>query len=334
MSPTIADLGEHPLIRRLTRHIPKRGKYLIRGIGDDAAVIRPEAKKDLVVTTDMLVEGIHFRHAWSAWREIGRKAMEVNLSDLAAMGALPRYALVALAMPRRTSVRAIRDLYQGMLQALRPYQALLIGGDTNESLSGQGGTIAVTMMGTALRKPLPARSRARGGDGIYVTGVLGWSALGLVCLKEGVRGKKYQKFLCKHRVPQARVLLGNRLCPMIHAMIDVSDGLLADLHHVLAASRKGAILWSEDLPGLKGMRAAARQLKQDPLALALTGGEDYELLFTASPRHERTFVKLGRRYGVNIVKIGKIQERRGVQLLDSQGKKIQVRYKGFEHFTT
>ncbi len=272
--------GEFALIEHLARLVPRQGADLIEGIGDDAAVLRtaPEPAPYLLVTTDMLVENEHFRTHWAAPEQIGYKASECNVSDIAAMGGTPTWMFVALALPRRTELEWVEALYRGLARSCHRHGIALAGGDTT-----QGPTIAIsiTLLGSVTPEKLCLRSHARVGDLLAVTGSLGASAAGLALLDKGREPTPY--LLEKHRAPSCRMDLSDRIAPLAHAMIDISDGLASEVRHICARSKVGAELVAEQIPLHPDVAAAARLLGVDPLQWALGGGEDYELLFSIAP---------------------------------------------------
>jgi thiamine-monophosphate kinase len=298
----LTDLGEFPLIRILSRRVPHEGRFLKKGIGDDAAVIQRMGAEDWLITTDMLVEGVHFRRDWSSVREIGRRAMLVNLSDISAMGGRPRFAFISLGIPRRMIVGEIEELYRGIGEICRKTGVVIAGGDTNRSPRF---VISVTLVGETIGGGYLLRSGAKVGDQLYVTGQLGHAAL---------------KLRQRHPLePPLRIRIGKELVRKRWATscIDLSDGFLQDLGHILEESRVGAEVFVDRLPGF-----APRRLK-------LTGGEDYELLFTAPPR-----VNVPRKIdGVPVSLVGRIIPLRGgIRLMDNKGRVRLPRRRGFSHF--
>ncbi len=294
-------LDEFSLIQALTAAYLKpslrQNPDVVLGPGDDAAWIR-RPRRDLFLTTDMLVERVHFRRDWMSFEAIGFKAMRVNFSDIAAMGGQPRFALVSLALPTTATTEEVKSLYRGFSKACRPWDVAIIGGDMNRASQW---IVNVTLIGEKTIQQQLSRSGARVGDDVYVTGHLGESALGLRLLRKGKRGGC---FIRRHFEPPCRVLMGQKLARLagVSSLMDISDGLEGDIEHILKASGVGAEIFRERLPLSKPYRLRCSQEKIDAYRLAMTGGEDYELLFTVSPR-VRVPDKID---GVPLTKIGKI----------------------------
>ncbi len=300
----LRDVGEFGLIdriARLARGAP--GRDVVLGIGDDAAIVRPRPGEDLVVTTDALVEDVHFRFATQAARTVGARALAVNLSDLAAMGARPVAALVAFAAPPDLPLRTALDLVRGLVALGRRTACPLVGGNVSRARET---SLAVTALGAVPRGRALTRSRARRGDRIFVTGTLGGAALALARAERG--GARLRA------VPEPRLRAGAVLARTraVGACIDVSDGLLADLGHVLEASGVGAELDAQRIPAPHGFQAACRRLGLDAEETLLVGGEAYELLFTLRPNGPSAR-SLARRIGVAVTEIGLIT-RRGLRV--------------------
>ncbi|MBI4374146.1 MAG: thiamine-phosphate kinase [Deltaproteobacteria bacterium] len=306
-------LNEFELIRRLTRRLPKKKGGVRLGVGDDCAIVRIPKEKDLLVTTDMLIEGCHFRTDWpaspglrrsgSSMRQIGRKGMLVNLSDIAAMGGVPRFAVISVGLPRRLSLKEAEELFRGIQEIARKTGVLIVGGDTNRSRKL---ILNITLLGEVEKGRGLTRSGARAGDLIHVTGRLGDADAAL--------------FRRRHHEPPLRLSLGQFLVKnrIATSCIDVSDGLLGDLGHLLDQSRRGAVLYADRLPGKSNLKSK------------LSGGEDYELLFTVPPR-----VKIPKKiHGVPVPLIGRILPLKGGRwLVDSKGRKNPWPKKtGFRHF--
>jgi thiamine-monophosphate kinase len=311
----LGDLGEFGLIERIERAAAKlpRSRAVVIAIGDDAAVLRPRSGEDLVVTTDSLVEEVHFRWRTQSARSVGRRALAVNLSDLAAMGARPLGFTVALAAPPELAVRSLDGLVAGLLHEAREHACPLVGG--NVSRGGET-SLAITAIGAVERGRALSRRGARAGDGIFVTGTLGAAALDVA---RGERGGGRVR-----RIPTPRLRAGRALArlPGVGGCIDVSDGLEADLAHLLEGTNLAPELDPARLPLPPGFRAACARLGLDPERLARTGGEDYELLFTLRPTGPSA-AALSRRLGVRVSQIG---------CLVRAGRARKVSQGGWRHF--
>jgi thiamine-monophosphate kinase len=300
MDPALAGLGEFGLIGLIRARARQRTAGTLLGIGDDAAVLGVEGPEALLVTTDMLLEGVHFQRGWGLPRELGRKTIAVNVSDIAAMAGRPLYALLGLAVPAMGStLPELEALLAGMEEEAAAAGVTLVGGDT--CLSRSGLVLAVTVLGRAAPQGPVLRSGAKSGDRLWVTGRLGGSAAGLLALEMGFRpGRPWPAEISRpcwlgaeaeaairaaltcHLTPVPRFRAGQALAGRASAMIDVSDGIASDLGHVCAESRVSACIRAEAVPIHPGAVAMARLTGRDALDLALRGGEDYELLFTAS----------------------------------------------------
>jgi thiamine-monophosphate kinase len=303
----LRDIGEFGLIERIEGRVGARSVPGVSlGIGDDAALLRLRAGEELAVSTDALVEGVHFRWQTQSAVGVGRRAVAVALSDLAAMGARPLGCTVALAAPPELPLRRIDDLIRGIVAEAGRHGCPLVGGnvtrasETSLTLTVLGGVKA----GRALR-----RHSLRAGDRLFVTGVLGAGALALARSERG--GAKLR------RVPEPRLAAGRALVRTAErcACIDVSDGLLADLGHLLEGSELGAELEVDRIPLPRGFAGACRRLGCDPTHLCLAGGEDYELLFTLPPRSPLagSTARLARRLAVEVTEIGRISARPGIR---------------------
>ena len=332
---TLRDLGERGLIERVRRRLPAPGPAVLVGIGDDAAAIAWPDGQILLLTTDTLIEGVHFRRATSTLRDVGAKALAVNVSDIAAMGGEPRFALLALACPPDCGVADIDELYAGILEMAGRHGVELIGGDT--CATPERMVLTLTLVGGLAGVPLTRRG-ARPGDAILVTGTLGASAAGLASLEHGrsrLEPAAAAEIQSAHRRPTPRVAEGRiiRASGAATAMIDVSDGLATDLAHVAEESGVGARVRLAALPVSEATREAARALDQAAWAWAVSGGEDYELLFTAAPeRAVALAARITTETGTPVSRIGEIRPAaEGVAFLDEAGRAVDVRA-GFEHF--
>lgn len=336
-SPTI---HEFDLIRALKKRYGTTSARIVRGIGDDAAVIA-SGRNRYLLTTDLLAEGIHFDRRTAAFTDIGFRAATANLSDIAAMGGTPEYLLVALAIPRDAIGRQVRQLYDGMMAACRPHRVNLIGGDTSASRSGW--FVNLMLVGSAAGGRLLFRSGAKEGDDLYVTGTLGDSRAGLKLLQRR-RGMApapslqaaHRRFLTqRHLRPTARIREGRWLSKARWATsaIDLSDGLSGDLRHLCAESEVGAIIELAALPVSSACRRYAVSVKKDPTALALSGGEDYELLFTVSARHRARFERASMQQHFRMTKVGRMTAaKEGLRMTLPDGRQRPLPCSSYEHF--
>jgi thiamine-monophosphate kinase len=325
----LRDLGEFGLIERIAARASCKAGLKI-GIGDDAAAIEPTAGLVTLITTDMLVEGVHFDLAFSDPVTLGRKALAVNLSDIAAMGGIPRHFLLSLAVPRHISVEFLDRFVGGMLEMGERFDVSLIGGDT--SSSQQGVIISVTVIGEQSPDMVVTRRGARPGDIICLTGTLGDSALGLSMLQRGLR---VGAAISRHLDPTPRVREGIKLAEarIPSAMIDISDGLLADLGHILDLSGVGARLFLDRLPLSADYLERYSATSEDIYYLPLSGGEDYELLFTTPPGKIAAAQVLLMEIGSGCAVIGEITAAAGLSLLTASGTEYTPAERGYNHFS-
>ena len=310
MPRRLGDIGEFGVIARIERIAERvQGRSVELGIGDDAAVLRPPPGERLLVSTDALVENVHFRWATQAPVTVGRRALAANLSDLAAMGGRPLGFVLALAAPPSLPVATLDGVARGLTAEARRYACPLVGGNVTRA---QRTSLTLTVLGAARPGRILTRSGTRVGDRILVTGSLGAVAL------EVARGGRVR------RVPRPRIEAGRALArlPNVGGCIDVSDGLGADLGHLLAAGSGGPLaaeLEQARIPVPRGFKAACRRAGLDPERLALQGGEDYELLFTLRPAAPAAR-ELTRRLGVPVTEIGRVTRRqRGRQASAASG---------------
>lgn len=331
---TLRELGERGLIERIRRRLGPPGEGVLVGIGDDAAAVAWPGGT-LLLTTDTLLEDIHFRRATASFREIGAKALAVNVSDIAAMGGEPRFALLALALPPSSRVEDVDDLYAGLGDTAARHGVSLIGGDT--CAAHDRIVLGITLVGGVDGDPV-RRVGARPGDTILVTGTLGASAAGLAALERGplpVPEAVLDAVRRAHRLPTPRVAEGRlvQASRAATAMIDLSDGLATDLGHIAAESGVGATVRLAALPISGETRRVAEALGVDPAAWATSGGEDYELLFTAAPAQATALARrITDETGTPVSVIGTIEPvAAGVRFLDETGRPRVVR-PGFDHF--
>lgn len=341
---TLTQLGEFGLIERMKRRTGRSRTPVLRGIGDDAAVIRLNHRQLLLLSTDVLIEGIHFDPSTSSMEDIGYKAVVSNLSDIAAMGGTPQYIMVALAVPPSQTSASIDRLYDGLVRACRHYKVQLVGGDT--SASPRSLFLCVSITGLCRDRRFLARGGARIGDLLYVTGTLGDSLCGLRILQQRARSqsasrsnassKRHLGFLVnRHLHPVARVGEGLLLASqrLATAALDLSDGLSGDIHHLCQESRVGAEVEAEKLPISPGCRWYATLDRTDPTHFALLGGEDYELLFTVPPDKQEKVTRLGQKHGFRFTCIGRIRPRRfGIRVKALNGSSWHLAPASYQHF--
>lgn len=336
-------LSEFALIRSLRRRFGRTGPSVVRGIGEDAAIIRMPTGSRLLLTTDLLAEGVHFDLATTTLEDVGYRAAVANLSDIAAMGGVPRYLLVSLAIPPKRTAAEIDRLYRGIMQACRGYGVQLVGGDTSASRDGL--FINITLTGAARPDRVLTRAGARAGDLIYVTGTLGDSQAGLDLLRAGDRAPaslldtaadQVRRFLIRrHLRPSARVREGRLLAErrLASAAIDLSDGLSGDLAHLCEESRVGAELDPRAIPVSSACRSYADARRLNPVDVALSGGEDYELLFTVPPANRRKVEALAHRARFRVSCIGLITARRsGIRVKRDDGSWQPLTVTSYVHF--
>jgi thiamine-monophosphate kinase len=302
--------GEFELIELFTRALPLAGRGVVVGPGDDAAVLRPAPGEDLVATVDAVVAGVHFDRR-STPADVGWKALAVNLSDLAAMGARPVGALVALGLPRGTPTATVRGLARGLGACARAHRTPVVGGNVTRA---DALSLTVTVLGAVPEGRAVLREGARPGDLVAVTGTLGDAALGLA------RGAA-APLARRQRRPTPRLDAGLALAGMVRAAIDVSDGLVQDLGHLCRASRVGARIGVVELPLSSAYRRAASRLA-DPYAAALAGGEDYELVVALPPARLVAAREAAARAGAPLTVVGRFVRGRGVRVVGARGEAL------------
>ena len=319
--------SEFELIRRFFTY-PAPGALL--GVGDDAAIVRASRGMDLVVSADMLVSGRHFCSDADAG-PLGHKSLAVNLSDMAAMGAAPRWATLSIALPR-VDARWLRAFMGGFMRLARRHGVDLVGGDTTRGPL----TICVQIIGEVPSGKALRRDGARAGDDIWVSGTLGSAALALAAARGRVRLPSGERRQVEGRLhePTPRVALGTALRGLARSAIDVSDGFVADLGHICERSRVAAAVEFARLPAAPALqhrldRPAAR-------AALLAGGDDYELCFTAAHSRRDAIARVARRLRIRLTRVGTIVSRRGrnpaVSVIDAAGRPIRAERGGFDHF--
>lgn len=315
----LSDIGEFGLINRLKKKYSGVSTEILASIGDDAAAIEKLHDKTLI-TSDMMIEGVHFDLSFTTFFQLGYKFLAINISDIFAMGGSPKYFVISIGIPNKCSVNDIDELYTGIKKIAGKSGVNMIGGDTCASKSGL--VLSGMLIGKA--KKIIRRSDAKEGDGIFVSKTVGDSAMGLELLKK--RGRRVLRFspstprvklMKQHLMPEPAPL---KNMSRITSMIDISDGLLIDLSHICDESNAGAVIHTDRIPLSRELRLMSRNLGNDPINFALRGGEDYALLFTC-PQHSRN----------DAVRIGEITKK-GRYLIDSKGRKIPFKAEGYEHF--
>ncbi len=328
------ELGEFGLIELLTKDLVFSPAGVIRGVGDDTAVLKTGGDMWLLFTTDMMVEGVHFSLEYSTFRQVGWKSLAVNLSDVAAMGGRPSHALVSLAVSPRLRPSELLELYEGLREAAGIHGVNIVGGDT---VSSPGSLVLnVSLLGEVEAGKAVYRSGARPGDGLYVTGSLGAPAAGLYLFQNpDLSCSPEAAEYCRraHTTPQPRVEAGNFLaCCGVSSMDDISDGLAREAHEICSAGGVGCLLRSGDVPIDPRVRAVADMAGVDPLDWALFGGEDLELLFTAGPETVEKIKKEAPGEGIKIYNVGEITASVGVFLEEPTGEVRPLKRGGYDHF--
>jgi thiamine-monophosphate kinase len=332
-APAVGDLTETALIARVQQRLPPAPDWLLVGIGDDAAVVEPERNRAEVLSVDAIVEGIHFDRAFVPPDAIGHRALAVNLSDLAAMGASPRLALLSFALPPRLGLDEFDEMIGSLTRLALEHRVHVVGGNLTRSPGPL--MLDVTVMGTVKRRQALLRSGARPGDEIYVSGTIGAAAAGLGMLRAGSQGAAPGAEGCARRYlyPEPRVRLGVQLARnrAAAAAIDLSDGLADGVHRIAGASGVGAVIETDAVPIDPAARAWFAERGLDPVTQAITGGDDYELLFTVRPRSGRRLEAARRHGGVPLTRIGTCTQARAVVLHD-RGAERELPHEGWSHF--
>ncbi len=340
----LSELGEFGLIENIRKSAGRLSPPVMIGIGDDAAVLKVSSSSSLLATTDMMIEGVHFDLHYTDFYSLGWKSAAVNLSDIAAMGGLPRFCLTSIGIPNSISPKQVAEFYHGCNTLLHSCNAILVGGDTCSSRKDL--VINVMMLGESVKNGVLARTGAKPGDRIFVTGTLGDSSAGLEVLKRKVRDRRSRsntipfmfrnsrsamsRLIERHLRPEPRVEWGMdiALSRCAHAMIDISDGLSSDLAHICEQSRVGALISAEKIPLSSWLCRTADKLDHPTIHYALSGGEDYELLFTVPKSRIRKLQTLG----LPLTEIGEITRTRKMMIIDGRGNKTLLYPTGYNHF--
>ncbi len=330
------DLTERTLIDKIREKAGGGKKDLILGIGDDCAIFGHQYKGPWLISTDMLVDATHFDRNWHTPHLLGRKCIAVNLSDIAAMGGIPRFLLISISLPEYISSQWVTEWFRGVLEISEQYNCHIIGGDT---VSGTELTISVTVLGSQLPEGPIVRSGANVGDRIYVSGNLGSAAIGLeLFLKQKRKEIKelnplWQEALTAHLNPVPQIELGKNLCKSgcVSAMLDISDGLATDLSHICRESKVGALVEQRKLPSAKVLDDICSELSLSKLDALLRGGEDYQLVFTVKKESLQMFETIIENKNLHVTAIGEIDNGHGVILQSLDGTTQDISYQGYEH---
>ena len=333
---TVADLGEAAIIERIRQRTPAPPDWVPTGIGDDAAVVEPARGALDVVTTDTLVEGIHFDRSFVPAADVGHRTLAVNLSDLAAMGATPRVAVLSLVLPAAMAVTDLDGMIEGLLALAARHRVALVGGNVTRTPGPL--VLGVTAIGAVRRRRVVTRDGGRPGDELWVTGALGAAAAGLAALRQGhpsiaAADPDLEDCVQRYRRPEPRVRIGallgrNRVA---RAGIDLSDGLADGLRQLARASGVGAVVDAAELPVHPGARRWFARHGGDPVEPTLAGGDDYELLIAVPRRHRRGLRTLAHLFrGVPVTRIGELTQAPDLVLRTPEGERPLT--SGYEHF--
>lgn len=311
--------GEFGLIERIRRKTRLYSKDVVVGIGDDTAVLEYDKNNYMLFTTDSLIEDIHFSLKYFSAEQIGMKAIEQNVSDIAAMGGLPKFAMVSLALPTGIDVGFVDRLYTGINKKAAKYRISIVGGNIAHSKEI---AINVAMAGFVEKKCSALRKGAKIGDLIFCSGDVGKSAAGLELLRRSLKGSSIKK----HLEPECRLILARKLVKIgVNSMIDVSDGVASEVRHICNESKAGALIYADKIPMSRSTIIDAEKVGKSAVDFALYGGEDFELVFTADKSKLRQFKKY------DVTAIGEIVDKKyGIKLIKN-GRKLNLEG-GFDHF--
>jgi thiamine-monophosphate kinase len=323
-------MTEFGMISLIRKRYQTGNARIITGIGDDAAVFDLGRNKAGLLTIDSLVDKVHFDLSYTSFEDLGHKALASNLSDIAAMGGRPVLAVVSITVTRNIGLRDIENIYSGMRQLAQKYGVAICGGDT---VSGRELSLTIAVYGENQKNNIGKRSGARVGDAILITGNLGASQAGFDILNSKFK-IKYSKSAKKHLRPEPRVKEAQLLASKfkLHGMIDISDGLASELHHLSRESGVGLIIDQGALPVAEEAMTASHLLKKDPLDYCLFGGEEYELLFTLPAGKSIEAKAMLNRAGTSCSIIGQVVKGSGVKMIGSDLKVFKILNKGYRHF--
>ncbi|HXG30192.1 MAG TPA: thiamine-phosphate kinase [Thermodesulfobacteriota bacterium] len=324
-------IDELSALRRIKERFKNVSKNVLLGIGDDAAAVKIHPEKLLLVTTDSQVDSIHFTKGFISAKDLGRRSVAVSVSDIGAMGGVPRFFLASIGFSRDEDEGFLEDLMDGFQKGAEEFEMELIGGN----LSASGNLfIDITVLGEVEPNTMVKRGGAGVGDVIYVSGTVGDSALGLRVLQGGEKGKEDEYLIERHISPRPRLALGRTLAEkgLPTSMIDISDGLILDLERITVEHGLGAEVYIDRIPLSPCYRKRVSDFISDPYGLALSGGEDYELLFTSPSGREEEIREVSRALRIGIVGIGYVIPEPTIRVLGSTGEEVKIDKRGFIHF--
>jgi thiamine-monophosphate kinase len=333
----LKDIGEFGFIERISRGCLIRPQNIIKAIGDDAAAFNLSSDEVSLVTTDLLLERIHFRRSTTSGFDLGYKSLAVNLSDIAAMGGTAWESFVSLAIPEDCLIDYIDDFYRGMKTLAAEFDVNILGGDTTRSKVDL--VINIAVIGSVPEKEILFRNTAQQGDIICATGFLGESRAGLHLLLKDVaaESKDFETLVAAHMLPKPYLKEGRFLarCNGVHAAIDVSDGLSSDLRHIAEDSKVGARIYAEKIPFSQNFQKFCDRFDIDPIDFVLAGGEDYILLCTISPQKVNSISQAyHNEFGRPLFPIGEITDSGYMELVGPDGKTQKITPSGWDHFLT
>ncbi|GAG63104.1 unnamed protein product [marine sediment metagenome] len=333
----LKDIGEFSLIKKITKDIFVDKSMVIAGVGDDVAVIKTKSEKYSLLTCDVLIEGTHFKRETITPYQLGKKAIAINVSDIAAKGGIPNQALISIGLTKDTKVKYVEEIYRGIKEEAKKFNIDIVGGNT--ALSKDKIFVDIFLIGEIEPEFLLLRSGAKTGDKILVTGNLGDSSAGLEII-ENLDFKFEEKIKIKlkqaHLNPCPRFVEGKIIAKsrLAHSMMDISDGLSSDLAKICEASGVGAIIWEDKIPISKETLAFAKSVKKSPLNFALHGGEDYELLLTSPPENANLIIqKIQGKTETKVSELGEIKDKEfGIKIVKTDGRIMPLNTYGWDHF--
>ena len=321
--------NEIDALKILRSRFKPKSRDLLLGIGDDCAAVRTGTNRVLLITTDSLVEDVHFKSSYYKPLEIAKKSVAVSISDIASMGGFPKFILSTIGLPKCSKQELMDELIEGLNDSCTFYGVELIGGNITGS---EKLFLDITVIGEIEEDKIVKRSGSKPGELVFVTGTLGDSALGLKLIKSE---KKIEDVIRRHKIPEARVEMGKKLSEqgLATSMIDVSDGLLIDLERITTEQNLGAKIEVENIPLSGSYLKFIPDFEEDIFKLALTGGEDYELLFTSPPEFRDKLKVLEKSMKTRISEIGVVTGEKKIELLDNTGNILNYENRGFVHLS-